>query len=336
MKIPSVVNRCRGFAISAAVLTVAATGAHAAGANPRSSSLHAPTPTYTHAPEILSDVVYISDSKLNVIDVVDDNFGKRYPLLGQIAVPSRPAGITTDAANNLYVTVRGSVLVYPPATYIGYYGVHTITLPSAPSSVLQDGNDPIDVAVGPDGDIYVANQGGPNSPSGGSVSVFAPGTTTAAYAIPFGAGTYVDGVTLDAANNLYVTWRDTSGTAYVNVSPAPVVGAMRTIGTEMVATTNDVFKGVVYSDKYSSVVYADTLAPAIVSIPQYKNDIPFDRLGVPDYIAFDKAKSHLYVADKRKNQIEIYNYPSGNIRFLLNGNHLGSPAGIALLPAPPY
>jgi sugar lactone lactonase YvrE len=288
---------------------------------------------YARPPKILTNVLYVSDSKLNVIDVFEADFGKRFPMYGQLSMPSRPEGITTDSADNLYVTVRGSVLVYPPATYVSVHGVQTITFPSSPSLVLTDPNDPVDVAIGPDGSVYVANQGGTNSPAGGSVSVFAPGATTAMYTIPFGAATFVDGVVLDAQNNLYVTWRDASGNAYVNTSPAPVAPAERTVGTVTVETTNDVFHGVAFSERYGSIVYADSLAPAIVSVPQYRNDIPFDRLGVPDYIGFDKYKTHLYVADRRKNQVEVYNYPTGVIRALINGNHLGSTAGVAVLPA---
>jgi sugar lactone lactonase YvrE len=317
-----------------AIVAASVHGASAAGPGVVRASFGL-RPSYTPKPKILSDVLYVSDSRRHVISVHDNNFGKHYPLYGEIALPSRPEGITTDANNQLYVTLRDTVRIYPPGTYVSDgYGKITVTLPKTPTSVLRDANDPTDVAVGPDGEIYVAEQGGPQSPSGGAVSVFTPGSNTAAYAVPFGAGTYVDGVTLDAANNLYISWRDASGTAYINVSPPPAAGGVRTTGSDITGITGDVFRGVLYDEKYAAIVYADYSAPQIWSYPQIKEDKPFDQLGTPDYIAFDEHETHLFVPDYEHNLVEIYDFPSGGVRFLL-GTHGGAPAGCALLPAPP-
>jgi hypothetical protein len=42
----------------------------------------------------------------------------------------------------------------------------------------------------------------------------------------------------------------------------------------------------------------------------------------------------LFVPDLEHNLVEIYNYPSGGIHYLLNGIAGGAPAGCAVLPAP--
>jgi sugar lactone lactonase YvrE len=299
-------------------------------------SAPATTRVFASSPKLLTNVIYVSDTVKDVITAYENDPGKGYPMLGQMAMPSRPEGIATDAASNLYVTLRNQVYIYPPATYVGYYGKITITFPKTPTLVLTDQNYPTDVAVGPDGEIYVADLGGPKSPAGGDIGVYLPGSGTAAYTIPFGAASFVDAVTLDAANNLYITWREPSGTAYVNVSPPPAAGGTRTIGSTVTAATSSEFRGIQYDDKDSAIVYADYSTPEIVAFPAIKRFGPFDRLGTPDYISFDKAKDHIYVPDHLHDLIEVYSFPQGNIRYIINGLPGGAPAGCALLPAPPY
>jgi sugar lactone lactonase YvrE len=235
----------------------------------------------------------------------------------------------------LYVTQRDGVLVFPPSTYISDYDVRRYTFSRTPKAKLVDRNDPTDVAIGPDGDIYVAEQGGPQSANGGAVAVFAPKTTTPAYTISFGKGTYVDGVTLDAANNLYVTWRDAVRSARLNISPPPAPPALRQKGTDADGITGDLFRGVLYSEKFAAIVYANYPLPDISTYPEINHHKPFDKLGSPDYIAFNERESQVFVPDFAHNQIEIYDFPSGTINYAFDGLPHGAPAGCALLPAPP-
>ena len=86
-------------------------------------------------------------------------------MTGQITGFGNPVGLAIDKAKNLYVAddFNNVIDVFKPGQHM-------------PSTVLSDGAlSPVDVAVGTDGSVYASNM---TDGSPGSISVWAPGSTT--------------------------------------------------------------------------------------------------------------------------------------------------------------
>ncbi|MEO9171068.1 MAG: hypothetical protein ABI282_09745 [Candidatus Baltobacteraceae bacterium] len=169
---------------------------------------------------------------------------------------------------------------------------------------------------------------------GGDVRVFAKGATSAEYTIcdtVLGQNySQVNGVALDTAGNVFVTWESNTGR----------VGRVR----EFTGGRN--FKGhflppvfkypyAVAIDSAGNVVVSDVRAPAVeVFAPGAKTPkYTFAQTGDPLHIAFDASGKHLFVADAIANEIDEYAYPAGTIVNTINfpGSQLD---GIAVSPIP--
>ncbi len=220
---------------------------------------------------------------------------------------SSPYAVAVDAAGDIYVpdeghsAYDGSVLVFKDLTKPAYLK-------------LDDrGALPSDLTVGTDGTVYVANgydQRGCGG--GGDVRVYAKGAASASYTICDAAigqnYSQINGITVDAKGDVFVTWEANTGHfGLVRVfSPGPSY-----TGHFLAPKFKNPYA--IAIDAQGNVVVSDVGAPAVevfargASTPKYT----LAQSGDPVRMTFDASGSHLYVADALANQIDEYAYPSG-------------------------
>ncbi len=262
--------------------------------------------------------LYASDSLANTVVEYDTSTGAIIRTLGggSSGPVIYPEGLFVSKGA-LYVANEGgsgsAVLVYKSGA-------------TSPSRILQEGAqfEPVDVAVGTDGTVYVANiVTGYSEP--GNVEVFKKGSTTADYAISFGSGSEalpVYSVALDSSNNLYVGFTNKSNKGEIN-KYAP--GSTKGVNTGFVIGTPT---GMAF-DKSGDLVAVDT---HVVDVFQAGTDNPirqFGSLTSGQYCAFTKSGTYLYVADSGANQVDEFHYSNGK---LLSTTSLSDATGVALSP----
>jgi hypothetical protein len=130
------------------------------------------------------DLAYISDFLANDVTV----FSVNGSMQGQIAGLSNPGGIVVDSKHNLWVANNGAndVLEFARGA-------------TSPSTTLSDPDGPIDLTICGRGTMYVA---GSNSTS---IAVYPKGSTSPARSLTYAGVQQNDGITCDAAGNVFVT-----------------------------------------------------------------------------------------------------------------------------------
>jgi len=139
-------------------------------------------------------IFYVSNFDMNEIQLFSTR-GPDHRSLGVLTGLNSPQGMTVDRKGNLYVanTNGSDVLVFPRGA-------------TSPSRTLADPNEgPSDVAVAPDGTVYVSNETN-DSFTGGSVSIYPPGANAPAETLTNSQFYFVVGVYLDGSKNLYVSF----------------------------------------------------------------------------------------------------------------------------------
>ncbi|MGC2406735.1 MAG: hypothetical protein WA431_10060 [Candidatus Cybelea sp.] len=253
-------------------------------------------------------LLYVSDAENGFVDVYSL---KTKHLVGQIAA-NHPTGLASDASNKLYVTnlFGGNTTVYA-------FGQ------TRPSLTLTDpGGRPDAVAVGTNGTVYVADENG-------EVYIYAPGATLSTSSLSNGWVQSADAVTVDAANDVYVTGFNRVGVAEVVEYPKarePGIN-LRLQGLEGPAG--------VALDRRGRIVLADMLKPGI-NVFKRNATSPyrvFARSENPNRFAFNRAKSRVY-APMSSSDVNIYDYGSGTLVATLAGPSGSVMIGAALVPAP--
>ncbi len=171
--------------IVAVVLPILTACSFASNASPS----YPPHPSSVALAGARTGLVYVSDRTNNLIDVFDRGGHLQYTVTRDL---NEPAGLFVDAQHNLWVANPGAndVLVFPPGSM-------------DPARILNDTNQPNDVAVCGDGTAFVAdslNQGG--------VAVYPPARknpTRRLTSQQSGAGGLEFYVTCDAAGNIFAT-----------------------------------------------------------------------------------------------------------------------------------
>lgn len=271
-------------------------------------------------PERPGELLYASDSTKGLVDVFAATGRHRKPLR-QITEGDgnalRPFGIATGPKGDLYITTTYtlSVDIYAPGQ-------------SSPFAALNDSTGyPDDVVVDRKGTAYVANMDRLGKSSG--IAVFLPGATQPSYYIDESNMQTVYGVALDNAQaNLYVSYYDPDGRSHVDVFPA--AGGS---GTDLKLPPASYFGLAV--DGSGNLVAANFYAPEIDVFPpgSHRPSLRFGQRGRPWYIAFNRTKDRLFVADySRRNRIDEYSYPGGALIDTIEGDPGGNFVGVATGP----
>ncbi len=290
-------------------------------------------------PTTTSNLLFASDEVNNKILVFDaaTNVQNPAPLRTITNGIQGPIGITTDLEGNLYVAnyLSNTVTVYAP-------GANT------PKQRISNGvNGPWDVKVDGFGNIYVANQPALSGPD--FIREYAAGATTpkATWLPP--QGTIITGIALlnpkttpsiyavgyvrhkrFATETIIACRRGQSTCTQV---ASPVSGQTGGIDVEQSPGGNTPFEFLVANqtvDQNLSPVYVYQNSNPPVLIDQ------FPIQGVPELIALDSTRTHLFVANKSSHQADELTFPGGKVVNHFKSPFAGPIWGVATDPAGTY
>jgi predicted ribosome-associated RNA-binding protein Tma20 len=257
-----------------------------------------------------SKLLYVSNEADNVVYIYSV---PAYALVGQITDGlNQPEGIATDKKGNLYVSnlSGNTITVYHKGT-------------TSPSLTLAEPFGPDDVAVTSDGYVVAGDSGG--------VDVFNPGATSASSRLTNSTISSVDGIGVDARNNVYAVGPNASSQPAV-VEFADLGGSGTNLGlTGLLAPTG------VLVDQHGNIAVSDFALPGI-NLYKPGHTAPFATIAASDATdrsAIDHKQNLIYVPEADYSLVNIYKYPSGKfvkgLTISGSGNFI---SGAALSPAP--
>jgi hypothetical protein len=268
-----------------------------------------------------SGKLYISDPVANKVDVYQVTGKNQKPVGSFTKGIDSPAGITVDSSGKLYVanTMSNTVTEYEPGK-------------SSPVTTYSaDLIGPVDVAVDSKGTVYVANF----YTFINSIVEFPAGKNSPSLTIHNPAGSYPVALTINAKNDLYVTYQTQTLIPEVYVY---ALGATK--GTERVLSFGSssssglqAFVAGLLFDKSANLLAAVGSLPGVEVFPPGKKDPSktFGKTGSPQYLQFASSESDVFVADTEKNAVEEYTYPGGQlVNTIASG--LKSVYGVAVGP----
>jgi sugar lactone lactonase YvrE len=250
-----------------------------------------------------------------------------------------PQGMVTDPNGNLYVVDGGASGA--SAIYMYSPGAKT------PSKTLSDaGMFPVQVAIGANGTLYVANMYtasfGP-----GNIVAYAPGASSPTKTYTDSNFDQVEGVAVDRHGNIFVSYNfSPSSTGTVAVFLRGSENATET-GIKVPQNGSSSEAGVLALDIMGNLLLgygADSGGVAAYSSSApYTQKGQFNLNGHSQGLAFDRDGKTLYSADYQLSQGEVYSYdPSTFSVSLINTvspwfpklpSYLGDARGIAVAPA---
>lgn len=220
--------------------------------------------------------------------------GPNNPVAGTLSGTfENPQGMAVDPAGNLYVSNGNAsdVLVYPPGA-------------SSPTTTLTDPvGFPVDVAIGSDGTVYVANvwasMGNP-----GSVAVYAPGATSPTSVLRDQGFVQVAGVALDHSGNVFVSYDQSNG-KFGTVAEFPA-GSTNPVATKI----NVGAVGGIGFDNAGHMLLVDQENPSlnVYNPGQTKPIAKLPLPGVPIYFSFGKYGKNIFLADYSLGEIDVFRY----------------------------
>jgi DNA-binding beta-propeller fold protein YncE len=251
-----------------------------------------------------SPLLYVSDPLANKIDVYHATGTNQQPIATITKGIDGPGGLAADAAGDLYVanTLNDTVTEYAPNG-------------SAPvKTYSEDLNGPMDVAIDGKGTLYVANFYSFRD----SIVEFPAGSMNPSITIKNSCSCTPAGLTLDASDNLYVTYQTTYVLADVWwYAPGSRKATQRILGWHTSSGGSKTFfaPGLLFDKKGNLLVTGPPLPGILVFSPgsQSPSSI-FDKQGTPQFVQFaSTAQSDVFVTDTAHNAVEEYTYPSGKL-----------------------
>jgi sugar lactone lactonase YvrE len=283
------------------------------------------SPEVKHARNLL----YVADptgepSYTGVIDIITVN-GLKYKLLGQIQDDDDPDGMTTDAYGNLYVTDEGVATEGPAPGEIKVYPKGSTSY----SRLIQPANwIPFDIAVSPNGTMYVANIAPLGYFNPGSVSIYPPQASQPSRVLR-----------LPNFQVYGITRHNNTSTIYISYAPE---GSEGRIAEFVHARGKAIQLGVSYSDPWGILEDGnDNLlacdGSGTIEVYAEATGKLVQQISVPSgcmWLAFNQQRTRLYVSNF--DQVEILSYPGGAALGTINEawSTQNYPTGVAYWPPP--
>ncbi|HEY1656287.1 MAG TPA: hypothetical protein VGF86_14370 [Candidatus Tumulicola sp.] len=241
-------------------------------------------------------MIYSSSPGNNSVDYYLKGTGPHNPVAGSLAGNlSTPQGIGVDQQRNVYVAnAEGqNVLVYANGS-------------TSPTGTLEDPDKfPIDVAVGSDGTVYVANGSGPMFGSG-NVVVYPRGASEPTQTLNNKHFLHVAGVALDKGGNLFVSYNAALGSGAGGVVEFKAPAFTHTVNMRI---TLENAAGVGF-DRAGHLLVIDQNIPSL-NVYNVGRRTPVATLPLPGaswFFAFNQDSSRLYVADYALGEIDVFRY----------------------------
>jgi hypothetical protein len=303
-------------------------GAAALGAALVAASMAQAAPAKAAPPKSASGLVYVADPggqpfpSVFVYDLSEVLANANPKPRKQIAGFQFPTAVAVDQSGGFYVADQYANIVY-------YFRAGAIQPERRYSKGI---NAPVDVAIGNDGTLYVANSGPASS---GTVVEFAPGSRKPTRTLSGFSGSSPNCIHLDAQNNLYVGYGTGNGTGAVNEYapgassgtnlglqnvPTPLGIAIDASGTILVSGYT--ILGNSYIGLIQSYIYGQTRSVTLTSMPVFTGKM-----------VLDQNEDALLVADGAAVATFAFLYPSGQAHSIVHEIDGEDPAGIAVYPA---
>jgi sugar lactone lactonase YvrE len=328
----------RGAALVAATLLLFASGCAGATTPGGSGSVVPPSSAGLRhsdggwmSPEVKSAkaLLYVGDptgspSYGGVIDILSLH-GLQAKLIGQIQDDEMPEGMTTDAAGNLYVADLGVATEGPAPGDIKVYpkGSKKYSRYIVPAHWV-----PNDIAVGPDGTMYVANIAPFAKFSPGSVSVYPPAASQPSRVLHL-HNFQVDGITLHAqTNTIYISYQGSG-------SSASIAEFKHARGKAIDFDASYSNPWGILEDGSNNLVALD--GSGTIEVYSEATGKLVKQIAVPNgaaWEAFNQKRSELFVSNF--DQVEVLSYPTGKVIGSINEGWSTSnyATGVAYWPPP--
>jgi hypothetical protein len=256
----------------------------------------------------------------------DGGFINIYPVRGNDQQPIgqltsgllSPQGMTVDKNHNLWVanTNAFNIVAFRRGS-------------TTPFRVLKDpGYYPLSVAVDGNGTVYAANAAGLNGPPG-NVTVWAKGKTKPTAVLTYPTFLIVNGVAVDASNNLFVSYIPTSGPpAIVEFGPGSQTGHPVNIP--------DVNEGEMAFDSSGNLVMETLQNTLGIWAPPFTTGPARTIQAFGNEPTLDKSERNVWVAYANFSTPHIlgYNYKTGKLVDTISNGWTSSaiPYGVAIDP----
>jgi hypothetical protein len=198
-------------------------------------------------------------------------------------------GLFVDGRRNLYVANKESITAYHPGT------LH-------PFIIYADPHRPMYAVLDHAGRLYAANHNG-------TITEYPPHQTTPDRTLQT-PGVEADGINLDAANNLYVAYRDQSGVGSIEEF-APNSTKGRILGMQLIAPQG------LQLDRAGNILVVETNSKQVVDIFPPGTTSPSQVLSVANgvtQIVLREAEENMYISNFYNVSVYISHYPPGEFQ----------------------